>query len=161
MAAAGLAAGVVPWQTLAAQATTPAAGTPTGEDQKITQLLTLSKELCGGGTFDRAGAEQLLQLLSGDAKLASGLEELLTAAPGSLTAATPAVTSAEAEAAIKAILLYWYGGDFNNNAIENRAAVYTNLIAWQAMYTPAWTTCKVFGAWADPPTLTPQVAENG
>ncbi|MFL5337395.1 MAG: hypothetical protein ACJ8H8_30530, partial [Geminicoccaceae bacterium] len=77
-----------------------------------------------------------------------------------MAAATPAPLSANAQAASKAILLYWYTGAFNGNPIPNRGAVYTQLVAWQAMYTPAWTTCKVYGAWADPPTLMPQVPEN-
>jgi len=44
--------------------------------------------------------------------------------------------------------------------VADRSAVYTQLQAWQAMYTPAWTTCKLYGGWADPPSLTPQSPEN-
>lgn len=141
--------------------------TPSPEQAEIDQLLALSKELCGGGTFDQAQAAVLLHLLKGDAKLGRGLTELQAIVPAEATPANPrtiatpaAARSSEAQAAAEAILLFWYAGVFNGDPIQDRSSVYTNLLAWQAMYTPAWTTCKLFGGWADPPSLTPQVPEN-
>lgn len=150
--AAALFAGV-PIQASAVQSSTPPA-----EAAKRDALATLSQNLCGGGTFAADQTTALLTLLESDADLAKGLDELLAAAT---SVATPtAARSDAAKATAQAILLYWYTGSFKGQPITNRAAVYTQLTAWQAMYTPAWTTCKLYGAWADEPTLTPQVPQN-
>ena len=129
--------------------------TPTAD--QLTQLKVLSQTLCGGGIFDDARTAQLAELLASDTALSAGLEALLqdndaTPSPGSRSPA--------AQAAAQEILLFWYIGEFKGKPVENHAAVYAQLQAWQAMYTPAWTTCKVYGAWADPPTMTPQQPEN-
>jgi hypothetical protein len=145
-------------KTAAAQGA--ATATPSADQQRFDQLAALSKELCGGGEFAAAETSALLNLLDSDAKLRQGLDELLTMPTEELLAATPSPSSANAQAASRAILLFWYTGSFNGDPITDRAADYTQLLAWQAMYTPAWTTCKLFGAWADAPTLTPQVPEN-
>ena len=121
-------------------------------------MITLSRELCGGGTIDQAGAEQLLQLITDDATLAPGLEQLFALPEGELPPAMLASVSESADAATKAILYYWYTGTFNGDPIPDRASRYTNLLAWQALYTPSWTVCKVYGEWADPPANAPQVA---
>lgn len=155
---AGAAAALAPRVADAAQEA--ATATPSADQEQLDGLAALSKELCGGGDFAPAMTATLRGLLTADAKLANGLDELLAAAPGSLATATPAALSADGKAASEAILLFWYTGSFNGDPITDRAADYTQLLAWQAMYTPAWTTCKLFGAWADPPTLTPQVPEN-
>ncbi|MFT4037221.1 MAG: sugar dehydrogenase complex small subunit [Thermomicrobiales bacterium] len=122
-------------------------------------LTSLSARLCGGGTFSPEQTAQLAALLASDPDLANGLEELL--AKGSDSASTPAAParSANATAAAQAILLYWYTGSFKGEPVEHHAAIYSELQAWQAMYTPSWATCKVYGAWADPPTMTPQEPE--
>lgn len=143
----------MPHQAYAAQTATPPA-----DAARIEALTALSQNLCGGGTFAADQAAALLTLLTGDADLAKGLDELL-AAPTSVATPTTARSDA-AKSAAQAILLFWYTGAFKGQPIANRAAVYTQLTAWQAMYTPAWTTCKLYGAWADEPTLTPQVPEN-
>lgn len=102
----------------------------------------------------------LLNLISADKTLQGGLDALL-AEPLSPSAATPVTErSPEAKAAAEAILMYWYAGVFKDAPVADRSAVYTQLQAWQAMYTPAWTTCKLYGGWADPPSLTPQSPEN-
>lgn len=160
IAGLGLAAalGLAPLSTTAAQTATPSA-----EQERVDQLIALSKSLCGGGSFDSGHAAVLLNLLSGDAKLKEGLEELLAvpASTATAAAATPAAARSDlSQATAEAILLFWYAGIFNGDPIQDRSAVYTNLLAWQAMYTPSWTTCKLYGAWADAPTLTPQVPEN-
>jgi hypothetical protein len=129
--------------------------TPTAD--QVMQLASLSKTLCGGGVFDDERTAQLAGLIAGDSSLSTGLSELLrdnsaTPPPGSRSPA--------ARAAAQEILLYWYTGEFKGEPIVNHAEVYTQLQAWQAMYTPACTVCKVYGAWADPPTMTPQVPEN-
>jgi hypothetical protein len=137
--------------------------TPSAEQERVDQLTALSKSLCGGGTFDSDQATVLLHLLSGDAKLKDGLEELLAAPVATATAASATPTAArsdQGQATAEAILLFWYTGVFNGDPIQDRSAAYTNLLAWQAMYTPSWTTCKLYGAWANAPTLTPQVPEN-
>jgi hypothetical protein len=152
------AVGVTPWPTRASQTATPRAEVSAARDQKVIQLLALSKELCGGGTFDEAGAEQLLQLLSDDASLAPGLEELFGVPVGELPPAMLATVSTNADVATKAILYYWYTAIFNGKPIPNRAARYTNLLTWQALYTPSWAVCKVYGDWANPPSAAPQVA---
>jgi hypothetical protein len=133
-----------------AQAATPSA------DQLI-QLKALSHTLCGGGVFDDARTAQLAGLLAGDPSLSAGLEALLQ---DNAATPSPGSRSPAAQAAAQEILLYWYTGEFKGEPVENHAAVYTQLQAWQAMYTPAWTTCKVYGAWSDPPTMTPQEPEN-
>jgi hypothetical protein len=137
-------------QVSLAQSATPSA-------DQVGQLKSLSQTLCGGGVFDDAQVAQLAALIAGDSTLRSGLNELLRESPGT---PTPGTRSKPAQAAAQAILLYWYTGEFNGEPIANHAAVYTQLQAWQAMYTPAWTTCKLYGAWADPPTMTPQQPEN-
>lgn len=129
--------------------------TPTAEH--VAALSTLSHTLCGGGVFDAGQTAQLASLIASDATLASGLEELQR---DSAATPSPGARSTEAQATAQAILLYWYTGQFKGEPIANHAAVYTQLQAWQAMYTPAWTTCKAYGAWADPPTMTPQQPEN-
>lgn len=163
IAAMGLAAalGLAPLPTSAAQTATPSA-----DQARVDQLIALSKALCGGGTFDPGQATNLLHLLTGDANLSRGLEELLSGSLATATSASDSATppsaprSSEAQATVEAILLFWYAGIFNGDPIHDRSAVYTNLLAWQAMYTPAWTTCKLYGGWADAPTLTPQQPEN-
>lgn len=107
--------------------------------------------------FDDGRTAQLAGLIAGDSALRAGLEDLLRA--GSATP-SPGARSTAAQAAAQEILLYWYTGEFKGAPIASHAAVYTQLQAWQAMYTPAWTTCKVYGAWADPPTMIPQEPEN-
>lgn len=144
-----LLAGLHPLASLA-QPATPAA-------DHLAQLKALSRTLCGGGVFDDARTAQLASLIAGDSALSAGLEELLrddSATP------SPDARSTAAQEAAQEILLYWYTGEFKGAPIANHAAVYTQLQAWQAMYTPAWTTCKAYGAWADPPTMIPQEPEN-
>ncbi|MCA9878541.1 MAG: hypothetical protein KC442_12190 [Thermomicrobiales bacterium] len=136
--------------TTLAQPATPASDHPEA-------LASLSQRLCGGGVFAPTQVTQLAELLAGDATLSAGLGELLEA--GFATPA-PASRSASAQSAAQTILLFWYTGDFQGEPIANHAAVYPQLQAWQAMYTPAWTTCKAYGAWADPPAMTPQQPEN-
>lgn len=133
------------------------AQTATPSSDGITDLASLSQSLCGGGVFDDGQMGQLASLIAGDPDLSAGVQELLQSESAT---PTPGTRSPAAQAAAQAILLYWYTGEFKGQPIPNHAAVYTQLQAWQAMYTPAWTTCKVYGAWADPPTMTPQEPEN-
>lgn len=149
IAGGALLAGLHPPGSLA-QSATPS-------PNQLAQLASLSQTLCGGGVFAEAQLAQLANLLAGDSMLMSGVEELSRA-----SAATPAAggRSPVAKAAAQEILLYWYTGEFKGEPIANHAAVYSQLQAWQAMYTPAWATCKVYGAWADPPTMTPQEPEH-
>lgn len=149
IAGGALLAGLAPPASLAQPAT------PTTEH--VAQLASLSKTLCGGGVFDDARTTQLAALFAGDAALSTGLSELLRG--GTATPASGARSPA-AQAAAQEILLYWYTGEFKGEPIANHADVYTQLQAWQAMYTSACTVCKVYGAWAEPPTMTPQEPEN-
>jgi Membrane bound FAD containing D-sorbitol dehydrogenase len=135
----------------ASQPATPA------DQAQVDQLIALSKTLCGGGNFDTAQAATLLSLMSKDTHLSNGLAELLAT---TTTAATPAPVSDDAKAAEQAILLFWYTGYFNGDPLPDHAAIYDQLLAWQAMYTAPWAVCKVYGAWADPPATAPQVPEN-
>jgi hypothetical protein len=128
----------------------------TPEADQLAQLRALSQTLCGGGAFDDARTQQLAALLAGDEALSAGLEELLASGTATPSAGT---RSANAQAAAQEILLFWYTGEFKGEPVPNHADVYTQLVAWQAMYTPAWTTCKVYGEWANPPTMTPQQPE--
>lgn len=142
-------AGVRSTTTLAQQATPSA--------DHLLQLKALSRSLCGGGVLDEQRLTQLATLLASDPTLSAGLEELLrndSATP------SPAARSTEARAAAQEILLYWYIGEFKGKPVPDHAEEFTELQAWQAMYTSAWTTCKVYGAWADPPTMIPQEPEN-
>jgi hypothetical protein len=123
----------------------------------LRQLTALSESLCGGGVFDGGRVAQLAGLIAGDSAIGAGVEELLE---HGLATPSPGARSPAAQAAAQEILLYWYTGEFKGAPVANHAAVYTQLQAWQAMYTPAWTTCKVYGAWAEPPTMTPQEPEN-
>jgi hypothetical protein len=129
--------------------------TPTAD--QLTKLASLSKTLCGGGVFDDERTAQLAGLIASDSSLSAGLTELLRE---SSATPSPGSRSPAAQAAAQEILLYWYTGEFKGAPIANHAEVYTQLQAWQAMYTPASTVCKVYGAWADPPTMTPQEPEN-
>lgn len=168
LAAAGLR--FAPHSAFAVQTATPSADQP-----EVDRLLALSQSLCGGGTFDPGQGATLLTLMTSDPSLARGLDELYAAPATPVPAATPIGTpsgesaqatpvastrSPDAQAAAQAILLFWYAGVFKDQPIQDRSSVYTNLVAWQAMYTPSWTTCKLFGGWADAPTLTPQQPEN-
>lgn len=125
----------------------------------LEHLESLSAQLCGGGTFAPDQTAQLATLLESDPSLSEGLDELLAAPASSASTPAPGARSANASAAAQAILLFWYTGSFKGEPVENHAAIYSQLQAWQAMYTPAWATCKVYGAWADPPTMTPQEPE--
>jgi hypothetical protein len=136
---------------------TSSAQPATSTADQLTQLALLSRTLCGGGVFDDERTAQLAGLLAGDSSLSTGLSELLRE---SSATPSPGSRSPAAQAAAQEILLYWYTGEFKGAPIANHAEVYTQLQAWQAMYTPACTVCKVYGAWADPPTMTPQEPEN-
>lgn len=116
--------------------------------ENVQALTTLSATLCGGGSFDEGRAETLLELLAADPGLSRGFVELQVDDP---VPGTQLVLSSDAEATMQAILRYWYIGEFNGEAVEGRAAVYDQLTAWQAMYTPPYAVCKAFGAWADAP----------
>jgi len=146
---------LAPQPGLATQTPTPAASP--ADQARVDRIISLSKTLCGGGSFDRNQAATLLQLISKDANLSNGVAELEATAK---TSATPAPVSADAKAAEEAILLLWYTGYFNGEPLPDHAATYDNLLAWQAMYTPAWAVCKVYGDWANPPAKAPQVPEN-
>jgi hypothetical protein len=146
---------LAPRPGLATQTPSPTA-TP-ADQATVDQLIALSKTMCGGGNFDANQSATLLQLISKDANLSNGLAELQAT---TRTAATPASLSADAKAAEQAILLFWYTGYFNGEPLPNHSATYDQLLAWQAMYTPPWAVCKVYGAWADPPATAPQVPEN-
>jgi hypothetical protein len=147
-------------ETTVAQDATPAAIDPA----RLSGLVDLSRTLCGGGNFDSARATSLLGLLDADPALAQGLAELLASPPvdpaGSATppAAPTSVPSSRAQAAAQAILVYWYVGVFNGDPVADRATAYYGLTAWQAMYTPPFAVCKLFGGWADPPASNPLVA---
>lgn len=149
IAGGALLAGLHPPASLAQQST------PTTEN--VAQLQALSQTLCGGGVFDDGRTTQLASLIAGDPSLSAGLLELLR---GGSATPSPTARSDAANAAAQAILLYWYVGEFKGAPIANHAEVYPQLQAWQAMYTPAWTTCKLYGGWAEPPTMTPQEPEN-
>ncbi|MBL8127508.1 MAG: hypothetical protein U0Z70_10645 [Thermomicrobiales bacterium] len=149
IAGGALLAGLQAPASLAQPATTTA--------NPLTQLTSLSKSLCGGGIFDEARVAQLAALIASDPAIATGVEELLH---GAAATPMPGSRSPAAQAAAQQILLYWYTGEFNGEPIANHAEVYTELQAWQAMYTSACTVCKVYGAWADPPTMMPQEPEN-
>lgn len=136
--------------TSLAQSATPTAA-------QLTQLASLSKTLCGGGVFNDARTAQLADLFASDSKLGAGLQELLRESSGT---PSPGTRSPGAQAAAQEILLYWYIGEFNGEPVANHAEVYPQLQAWQAMYTPACAVCKVYGAWAEPPTMVPQEPEN-
>lgn len=114
----------------------------------VQALTTLSATLCGGGAFDAGRAETLLELLAADPDLSRGFVDLLLDAP---VPGTEPALSAEAEATMQTILRYWYIGEFGGEAVAGRAAVYDQLTAWQAMYTPPYAVCKAYGAWADAP----------
>jgi hypothetical protein len=149
IAGGALVANLHPSTTLA-QSATPSA-------DQLAKLESLSKTLCGGGVFAEAQVAQLANLLTTDSNLMAGVEELLRG--GSATPA-PGSRSPAAQAAAQEILLFWYTGEFKGEPIPNHEDIYTQLQAWQAMYTPAWTVCKVYGEWANPPTMTPQEPEN-
>jgi hypothetical protein len=140
----------------AAQAATP----PTApvDPAALQRLTDLSLTLCGGGNLDPDRATMLLGLLTADSALHQGLDELLATPPPSPS--SPVVPSPNAQDATEAILLFWYTGTFNGAPVPNRATAYYQLIAWQAMYTPPAAVCKAFGGWADPPRLTPLVANS-
>ena len=149
IAGGALLAGLHPPASLAQPAT------PAADD--LTHLASLSKSLCGGGVFAEARTAQLATLIAGDSGISAGVNELLR---DSSATPSPATRSPAARAAAQEILLYWYTGEFKGEPIANHAEVYTQLQAWQAMYTSACTVCKVYGAWADPPAMTPQEPEN-
>lgn len=112
------------------------------------QLIDLSRTLCGGGTFDPTQATILLELLAADPDLSRGFIDLRLEPP---VAGTTPAHSDQAAAAMRAILRFWYVGEFAGKPVANRAAVYGQLTAWQAMYTPPYAVCKAFGAWAEAP----------
>jgi hypothetical protein len=150
------------WAALAALATrtlpTPAeAQEATRVDPaRLQGLLDLSSTLCGGGTFDADRSAMLARFLAADPDLAIGLDELLESSPiggGSLG-------SERAEMTARAILIYWYVGSFRDAPVPDRPTAYYQLTAWQAMYTPPWAVCRVFGGWADPPGSDPLVPVN-
>lgn len=141
----------------AADRVAAAEGTPSPiAADRLQQLTELSRTLCGGGNFDDDRTEYLLQLLSADADLQSGFDELL---------ATPPVPgqpfgSDLAHATAQTILLFWYADVFAGDPLPDRPTAYYQLTAWQAMYTPSWAVCKSFGGWADAPAGEPLVPAN-
>jgi hypothetical protein len=114
----------------------------------VQALSTLSATLCGGGAFDSDRTETLLELLAADPDLSRGFVDLVVDDP---VPGTEPVLSAEAEATMQAILRYWYIGEFAGEPVADRAAIYDQLTAWQAMYTPPYAVCKAYGAWAEAP----------
>jgi hypothetical protein len=118
------------------------------------RVAELSRTLCGGGAFDPDQTAMLLELLAADADLSRGVVDLLLAPPVAGTAET---LSAQAEAARRAILHFWYVGELNGAPVANRGAVYDQLTAWQAMYTPPFAVCKAYGQWAEAPDDEPAV----
>jgi hypothetical protein len=146
-AAAGLGL-IAPGRVAAQEMAPPVAG-------DASALLALSQTLCGGGELDPARAEMLLQLLSDDPELSTGLAELQAEPFDDLSALSP-----EANAAAAAILLFWYAGAFNGEPVSDRATAYYSLTAWQAMYTYPMSTCRGFGLWQDPPPDAPMKPAN-
>ncbi len=120
----------------------------TVDAENLQALSTLSATLCGGGAFDDARTETLLELLAADPDLSRGFVDLVVDNP---VPGTEPALSAQAEATMDAILRYWYIGEFDGEAVAGRAAIYDQLTAWQAMYTPPYAVCKAYGAWADMP----------
>jgi hypothetical protein len=149
---------------VAAQEATPVASPV--DQTRLNGLIDLSRTLCGGGNFDSGRATTLLGLLDGDTDLEQGLDELLAAPPvDPATATTPpaaptAVPSSQAQTAMQAILLFWYVDTFKGDPVADRSTAYYGLTSWQSMYTPPFAVCKVFGGWANPPSLTPLVASS-
>jgi hypothetical protein len=118
-------------------------------DEATTQeLVDLSRRVCGGGVFDPGQATMLLRLLAADPDLSRGFVDLRLESP---VAGTTPVHSDQAAAAMRAILGFWYVGEFAGEPVANRAAVYSQMTAWQAMYTAPFAVCKAFGAWAEAP----------
>ena len=151
-AGASLAAAATP-DALARAATS---ATPVA-DVSVDQLIALSRELCGGGHFDRDRAATLLSVLTGDETLNAGLRDLLTNPnTGARTEATPSASSA-AQSAAETILLYWYTGYLNDEPVADRSTMYYQLTTWQAMYTPSFAVCKLFGGWSEVPATVPLV----
>jgi hypothetical protein len=147
------------WAALAALATqilsTPAEAqeaTPV-DPAHLQELLDLSSTLCGGGTFNPDRGAMLLRFFRDDPELAAGLDELLASPPVD----GESLGSERAQTAAQAILLYWYAGSLRDAPVPDRSTAYYQLTAWQAMYTPSWAVCKVFGGWADPPGSDPLV----
>lgn len=149
------------WASLVALATTSDAAlashqaTP-ADPARVQDLLALSQHLCGGGRFDPDRAAMLLDFLSHDPVLANGLDDLLANPP---VEGTP-LDDSEAGTTAQAILVFWYAGIMQGEPAPNRGSAYYGLTAWQAMYTPSWAVCKVFGGWADPPQPGPLVPAN-
>jgi hypothetical protein len=128
-----------------------------GTDVSVDQLIALSRELCGGGQFDPDRAATLLAVLTGDETLNAGLHELLTNPnTGLSTEATPSASKA-AQSAAETILLYWYTGYVNDEPVPDRSTMYYQLTTWQAMYTPSFAVCKLFGGWSEAPAAGPLV----
>lgn len=145
----------------AAQGTPTSAQTPTPAE--VDAFITLSRSLSGGGRFDTGMAKQLLGWMNADAVLRRGLDELLkypAVALGARTASPEAgnrSSPSEIDAAVNAILTFWFVGYFNGEPIPGRSEAYDGLLAWQAMYTEPVATCKEFGGWAQPPNTEPVV----
>jgi hypothetical protein len=124
------------------------------DDATLRDLTALSATLCGGGTFAPEQAVTLLNLLAADDRLRQGFVDLTLEPP---VAGVAQERSPEAEAAMQAILRFWYVGSFDGQPIADRGTAYYQLTAWQAMYTPPYAVCKAYGAWADAPEDEPEV----
>lgn len=126
-------------------------------DVSVDQLIALSEELCGGGRFDPDRAAALLRLLTGDETLNAGLHELLANPTSGAGAEATPTASIAAESAAETILLYWYTGYVNDEPVPDRSTMYYQLTSWQAMYTPSFAVCKLFGGWSEAPASKPLV----
>jgi hypothetical protein len=126
-------------------------------DVTVDQLIVLSETLCGGGRFDPDRAGALLTLLTGDETLNAGLHALLAMPAGGVGGDVTPSTSAPAQAVAETILLYWYTGYVGDEPVVDRSTMYYQLTSWQAMYTPSFAVCKLYGGWNDAPATKPLV----
>lgn len=110
-------------------------------------VLAVSQALVGGGTLADAALPPLVDLLAVEPGIEGVLRELSAIAemtPEALAAASP-----EARAVATNILTYWYQGQYDGAPVANRADIFFQFAAWQALpYMTQPTLCKAFGYWA-------------
>jgi hypothetical protein len=121
-------------------------------EERLAAFMALSAALVGGGQLDPDRGSQFLAQVTADPVQLALLDRLLSEVTRLGDSSPAAIASPSADRLIQEILIFWYVGSYQGEAVENRATAWFSLSAWQAVgYTAAPSVCKAFGLWASAP----------